>query len=185
MNRDERSDERLMRAVATGQREALDTLLRRYASSLLTFIHRMVADRHRAEELFQEVFLSVWTSRCTYTYPRPFRPWLFAIALNRCRADFRKPIPLPVVIDDDCPQPVVATGPSPVETVVAVETASLVATAVARLAPTRRTVVVLRIWNGLSYAEIGKILRCSEGTARSHMFHGLAALRKYLEPRLK
>jgi len=74
MDRDEQSDERLMRAVADGRREALDTLLRRYASSLLTFIHRMVADRHRAEELFQEVFLSVWTSRGTYVFPRSFRP---------------------------------------------------------------------------------------------------------------
>jgi DNA-directed RNA polymerase specialized sigma24 family protein len=44
---------------------------------------------------------------------------------------------------------------------------------------------VLRIWNGLSYAEIAQTTGVGEATARSHMFHGLAAVRKYLEPRLK
>jgi RNA polymerase sigma-70 factor (ECF subfamily) len=59
-----------------------------------------------------------------------------------------------------------------------------VAAAVAQLPEQQRTVVVLRVWNGLSYGEIADILACSEGTARSHMHHGLGALRKYLERRM-
>ena len=53
-------DEQLMLQVCTGRREAVSVLLRRYASRLLTFIERMVGDRHRGEELFQEVFPAVW-----------------------------------------------------------------------------------------------------------------------------
>ena len=84
------SDERLMANVATGNREALEILIRRYAGSLLTFIHRLIGDRHRSEELFQEVFFSVWDKRSQYQFPRAFKSWLFAIALNRCRVEFRK-----------------------------------------------------------------------------------------------
>ena len=45
--------------------------------------------------------------------------------------------------------------------------------------------VQLRVWEGMSYAEIAETLGRAEATVRSHMHHGLAALRKYLEPRLR
>src|SRR6516225_2626108 len=82
-------DEWLMAQVADGKRSCLEVLVRRYATPLLSFIRRMVADRHQSEELFQEVFLAVWTKRRQYAFPRPFKPWLYAIALNKCRAAFR------------------------------------------------------------------------------------------------
>ena len=65
-------DEVLMARVAPGNREAMTPLLRRLASPLLTFIRRMVGDRHRAEELFQDAFLAVWQHRGRYEFPRPF-----------------------------------------------------------------------------------------------------------------
>jgi DNA-directed RNA polymerase specialized sigma24 family protein len=46
-------------------------------------------------------------------------------------------------------------------------------------------VVVLRLWNGLSYAEIAATLHRTMATVRSHMFHALNAIRKELEPRLR
>jgi RNA polymerase sigma-70 factor (ECF subfamily) len=179
------SDEWLMQAVAQGRREPLSTLLRRHASPLLTFIQRMIGDRHRAEELFQEVFLAVWTHRGNYQYPRRFRPWLFGIAINKCRADFRKPVLKPAALDDESAELVVAAGPSPAEAAVAAETAKLVAAAVARLPETQRMVLILRIWNGLPYTEIAQTMKLARTTVRSHMFHALAAVRKYLEPRMK
>jgi RNA polymerase sigma-70 factor (ECF subfamily) len=179
------SDEWLMREVALGRKEHLSTLLRRHADSVLTFIQRMIADRHRAEELFQDVFLAVWTHRGSYEYPRRFRPWLFGIAINKCRADFRKPVLRPLALDEETAEFAVAAGPSPAQAAVAAETAMLVAAAVARLPDAQRMVLILRIWNGLPYGEIAQTMKLAEATARSHMFHALAAVRKYLEPRMK
>jgi RNA polymerase sigma factor (sigma-70 family) len=78
----------------------------------------------------------------------------------------------------------VAAGGSPAEIAIATETATLVTEAVALLPPQQRAVVVLRVWNGLPYSQIAEILGRTETTVRSNMHHGLAALRKYLEPRL-
>src|SRR5262245_52272206 len=99
-------DEWLMGQVALGRREHLEPLVRRFASPLLTFIQRMVGDRHRAEELFQEVFLAVWVKRAQYRFPRSFRAWLFAIAANRCREDYRKGRPAAVDWDPEGGVPV-------------------------------------------------------------------------------
>jgi RNA polymerase sigma-70 factor (ECF subfamily) len=173
-------DEWLMAQVASGRREQLEPLLRRYASPLLTFIRRMVGDRHRSEELFQESFLAVWVNRKQYEFPRPFKPWLYRIALNKCRESYRVRAWLPIL------EPNFETmgGPSPSDAAIAVETAALVSAAVTQLPPRQRAVVILRIWDGLSFAEIADVVQRSEGTVRSNMHHGLAALKKILEPHL-
>jgi RNA polymerase sigma-70 factor (ECF subfamily) len=173
-------DEYLMARVGRDQLELLERLLRRHASPLLTFIHRMVGDRHRGEELFQEVFLALWLKRRQYQYPRPFKPWLYAIALNKCRAWFRlRSLPQVPLAEEAA-----ADDASPADAAIATETAALVNRAVTALPPQQRAVVVLRVWEGLSYAQIADVIGCGEATARSHMHHGLAALRKYLQPRL-
>ena len=184
MSDDLAKDEDLMLRVAGGNREAMSPLLRRYASPLLTFIRRMTGDWHRAEELFQEAFLAVWQSRGRYEYPRPFRSWLFGIAANKCRADFRKAPGLPEPLSDWLDLPV-AHEPSPVEAAISSETVTLVTQAVATLPPKQRAVLVLRLWNGLEYAEIAQALERTEATIRSQMFHALARMRRYLEPRMR
>jgi RNA polymerase sigma-70 factor (ECF subfamily) len=173
-------DEFLMSQVADGRSDLLEWLVRRHATALLTFIARMVGDRHRAEELFQEVFLAVWVKRKQYQFPRPFRPWLYAIALNRCRAVFRLRAPAPVSLACE-PDPEDSEA-SPVARTIASETADIVGRAVTSLPPQQRAVVVLRIWEGLPYARIAEVVGCTEGTVRSHMHHGLASLRKVLQP---
>jgi len=186
MNQPSQSDEWLMGQVAAGKQDCLAPLVRRYASPLLTYIERMVGDRHRAEELFQDVFLAVWAKRKTYKLPKPFRAWLFAIATNACRAAFRRAGPdIVLPLSEYSPESPVSNDPSPAAAAVATETANMVARAVARLPAQQRTVVVLRNWNGLSYAEIAKVIGTTEGTVRSHMHHGLTGMRKYLEPRMK
>jgi RNA polymerase sigma-70 factor (ECF subfamily) len=178
-------DESLMALVALGQRDCLEPLIRRYATPLLTFIQRLLGDRHRSEELFQDVFLTVWVKRQQYQFPRPFKPWLYAITINKCRGVYRQHDLLTVGdLETDSSLVPAAADPSPAETAIATETAALVTSAVTQLPLQQRAVVTLRIWEGLSYAEIAELLGRSEVTVRSHMHHGLAALRKYLEPRL-
>jgi RNA polymerase sigma-70 factor (ECF subfamily) len=184
MSRGQEPDEWLMSQVASDRRDCLAPLVRRHASPLLTYIRRMVGDLHKSEELFQEVFLQVWVKRRQYQYPRPFRPWLFAIATNYCRASFRSAKPRPAMLDESLPTSPADRGPTPVEAIVQQETATIVSAAVAELPSQQRSVVVLRVWNGLSYAEIGDIVGVSEETARSHMSHGLKSLRKCLEMKL-
>jgi RNA polymerase sigma-70 factor (ECF subfamily) len=178
-------DEWLMAEVGRGKREALEPLVRRHATPLLTFIHRMVGDRQHSEEVFQDVFLAVWTKGWQYEYPRPFKSWLYAIAVNKCHAAVRHaPRSPPCSIENLAPLDLQAPDASPAETAIATETAAAVAEAVTLLPPRQRAVVVLRIWQQLSYLEIADILGTTEATARAHMHHGLGAMRKYLEPRL-
>lgn len=178
MGPDRTTDENLMMLVGKGDTRAFEDLLRRHATSLLTFIHRMIGNHHRSEELFQEVFLAVWRNRSKYEPPRPFRTWLYAIALNQCRAAFRKREAVTQELIGDA----VHSDGTILEGMLARETAEQGCQALLQLPTQQRAVVTLRIWQDLSYARIAQIVECSEATVRSHMHHGLLSLRTALQP---
>ncbi len=183
MKRKPSSSEELMHRVQSGEKSALSMLMRRYANSLLTYLHRMTGNHHSSEELLQEVFLAVWVQRKSYEYPRPFRRWLFGIATNKCRSANRSRVRRPTLPGSvDVPS---SNAPSPHEAAVATETALVVEQALLRLPEQQREVVVLRVWNGLSYQAISDVLNRSEGTIRSQMHHALNSIRKFLEPRFR
>jgi RNA polymerase sigma-70 factor, ECF subfamily len=182
MQSDDTRDEDAMAQVAKGQSHLLERLVRRHATPLLTFIRRLVGDRHRSEELFQEVFLAVWTKRHQYEFPRSFKNWLYGIALNKCRASFRDRSLSEVSLTKE--EGPAADDASPAESLMASETADTVSRAVLTLPPQQRAVVTLRIWENMPYPRIARIVGCTEATVRSHMHLGLRSLREILEPRL-
>ncbi|MCC7408739.1 MAG: RNA polymerase sigma factor, partial [Phycisphaeraceae bacterium] len=141
---------------------------------------------HRGEEIFQEVFLLVWAKRTLYEFPRPFKPWLYQIAVNRCRQELRLKrlglVDMPFLDPLD-----IQAAPtfSPAEVAIQTETASLVQEALLTLPTKQREVVVMRVWGGLSYAQIAQATGRRESSVRSHMHHALTTLRARLEARLR
>ncbi len=187
MNLNQETDEILMNQAAQGNHLCLEQLLKRYGNMLMTFLQRMSRNEHRSGDLFQEVCLAVWRYRHTYKYPQKFKVWLFRIALNVYRSQFRRRLIwfLPFETEDDNPWEPSSNDPPPDEKAVATETACIVSEAVRQLPSQQRTVVTLRVWSGLSYAEIARVIDCRESTVRSHMFHALVTMKEFLEPRLR
>ena len=105
----------------------------------------------------------------------------FLYGTNRCRADFRRVGVPNVPLREPTVSTAVTQGSSPLQAAISTETAEVVAAAVTQLPAQQRTVVVLRVWDGMSYAEIAEAVGRTEGTVRSHMHHGLASMRSYLE----
>lgn len=175
----EPSDEALMQATRHGRNDAFETLLHRYTSPLLGFIRKFVPDVNIAEDLTQEVLVALWVKRHTYQPARAFRPWLFAIAVNRCRAYLRSLADHGGTLHD-----AIGNQTPPEHRVFANERAVQIHAALARLPERQRVVVLLRVWEGLAYADIAEVVGVSEATVRSHMAHALKALRQELQPHL-
>ncbi len=183
MTKIEQTDEWLMLQVKKGHADYVDPIIRRYADPILTYLVRATRDRHRAEELFQDVFQAVWEKRKTYKFPKPFRPWLYTIAANRYRSDYRKRKPIPKEFADTDSVP--AKDSLPDQPMIQKETSSLLKSATEKLPEQQRQVLTMRVWNELSYAEIAKSLGIAEVTARSNMHHALVALRRTLKRELQ
>jgi RNA polymerase sigma-70 factor (ECF subfamily) len=74
------SDEQLARRAGAGDRDAFDSLVRRFADRVLSFVRTRVRDPHDAEEATQETFLRAWSSISRFDPSRRFSTWLFTIA---------------------------------------------------------------------------------------------------------
>lgn len=74
-----------MARVQAGDEASFAELFGRYDGVLYGFLLRRTRDPERAGELFQETWLNVHRGRHTWRGGRPFRPWLFGIALNAMR----------------------------------------------------------------------------------------------------
>lgn len=169
-----------MKLSAEGDRNCFESLVRRYARPLMTLICRMTGWHHRSEDVFQEVLISCWRNRSQYEYPREFKPWIYRIAINQCRQLYRKRNIS--VSNQEATVSMATTEHMPDDSSIRKEASSLIKSAVERLPEHQRAVVVLRIWNGLSYREIADAVDRTESTVRSYMFHALKKLRETLGP---
>jgi RNA polymerase sigma factor (sigma-70 family) len=126
-----------------------------------------------AEDLAQEAFLAAWRALPTLRQPERFGPWLYRIALNRCRSSVRGPgqlreIPMGAVLAEPA-----AGG----DFRVAVEARAVVGPALARLGDDARAVIALHYAAGRSLRECAEVLGIPEGTVKSRLSSALAALR--------
>jgi RNA polymerase sigma-70 factor, ECF subfamily len=79
------TDSGLVRAVLAGDDRAFTTLVDRHAPACLRFARRMLGEAADAEDAAQESFLRAFRALEAYDEATPFRTWLFAILVNRCR----------------------------------------------------------------------------------------------------
>ena len=85
------SDTQLMNRVsARGDDRAFDELYNRHSRRLMGFLFRQLgADGERAADLMQDVFMRVWSKREMYKPEGEFLTWLFSIAYNLLKNEYR------------------------------------------------------------------------------------------------
>jgi len=167
-----------MRRCAAGDAAALEAVFDRYAARIASFAFRMMGDRHLAESLSQETFLRLLEGASLYSYPHCFSSWVFAIARNACFDELKKKKPL--LCDEEAWLEKACPLKSPLDSLVRDEEERQLAVAIQALPDTLREVLILRIIENLSYAQIAEIVECSESTARSRMDYALGRLRQAL-----
>lgn len=149
-------------------------------------------DRDAARDVCQEVFVRAYRGLGSFDPIARFSTWLHAIALNYCISEYRRGKALkrnrrtlslnaPLAGTEDVTIEPVARGPQPADGVHHREIAAAVRAAVRELPDEFQHAVLLRDLQGLSYEEIGAILRVPPGTVRSRIHRGRLLLQQRLE----
>ncbi len=84
------ADELLMGYIAAGHSEHVGTLIRRHGGPLAAFLRRTAPCTADSDDIFQEVWLRVVRSARSYDPNQPFISWLFTIAWNQVRNQWRR-----------------------------------------------------------------------------------------------
>lgn len=178
------SDEDLARRVQEGDIQAMEILVERYLDSLLGYLYRLLyGDRLLAEDLAQETLLRAFARIDTYAFPKPFKPWLYAIATNLARNHYAAADTRRVIAYKDEERHQVGIGHFPEELLDTLEEAEALEGAICalnKLPEGQREAILLCYVENLSLAQIGEMLGIPVGTAKSRLSIGLKRLRALL-----
>jgi RNA polymerase sigma-70 factor, ECF subfamily len=185
-----RSDVQLMLDVKAGDDSSFDFLLQKYRCPLVNFLYRMVRDTATAEDLAQEVFLRVYRARKQYTPSAKFTTWLFRIATNLALNSVRDTryhklsISLDASADgeESAPLELPARELRIDQKMIERDRTELIRKAVWALPEKQRAAVLLHKYEEMDYAEIAKVLECSESALKSLLFRAYETLRVQLAP---
>ena len=181
----EPGDEQCMNELASNRPEALKPLFSRYAP-LVFHMASQSLDPGTAEEIVQDVFLSVWRKAQTFDPKKgSFRPWLMQIAhyrmLNELRARSRRPR-LDPDADAEILDRVRDMRDEPAEAAWQSFRKSAVRAAVNRLPPAQRQALSLAYFDDLSHDQVAVALKLPLGTVKTRIRSAAQKLRFMLAP---
>lgn len=178
---DERTDEEIARSVQGGDSEAFGELVVRYEPKLRRYARRfLLVDE--ADDLLQDVFLSVFQNIRGFDPSRRFSPWIYRIAHNAFTNSIRKRSLWNLArIDLDAVLPVLAADGGADQETLRDEERNLLEIAMPRLPEKYREVLELYYVEELSYEEISDVLGIPRATVGVRLRRARLSLRKEIE----
>lgn len=174
------TDAQLLDMYSQGDERAFRELVTRYKNGLYAFLKRFLNQQDLVEDVFQETFLQLFTSRESFDTNRPLRPWLFTIAANKAKDALRKQqrtsaVAIGTISDgeeasfSDVLNSLTSDETRPYETLEQGEAAETVRQVVASMPQQAREILVLAYFNKFSYKQMAKILSIPIGTVKSRL----------------
>jgi len=173
-------DGRLIIQLRKGDLDALGSLYDKYKQVVYRTALAITHDLDGAQDILQDTFLRLYKSASRVDPERPIIPWLYRVTVNTSYTYLRRRRWLLAPIDDLL-QHTGTSKVSPERQTVRREAREAVFSALTRLPPSQRVVVVLYYINDLSLRDIADLLECPVGTVKSRLFYSRANLRKTLE----
>ena len=172
-------DAELMLRVGRGEHAAFNTLYNRYARRLGGFFLRMLSyDSAKAEDMLQELFTSVWTHRKDYRPTQSFTTWLYAMAYNLCKNEYRHETVHQAYIEQ-CQQREEPTEELS-EAMERDELRQRLRQVVQSLPTAQRDAFLLHYDEELTIPEVAHIVGCPEGTVKSRLYTALESIKRIM-----
>jgi RNA polymerase sigma-70 factor (ECF subfamily) len=188
------ADEDLVERLRTGATNALENLMERYASRVYRLAHGITGNEADAEEVVQDVFLTIFRKIHTFEGRSALGSWIYRIATNaalikrRGRRDDRE-VPLDLPFPAFLPDGHRAGDPAflkanwsqtPEVDLLSKETREVLHRAIANLPDQYQVVVVLRDVQGLSNEEVAEVVGESVACVKSRLHRARMVLREHL-----
>ncbi len=184
------SDSDLVKRCQAGDTRAFDVLVNRYRGKVYAMTYHMIQNETEAWDLAQEAFIKAWRAMPNFKLDSAFYTWLYRITHNVTYDWLRKKkIQGDGEFDDSHTDHPVAAGaeavarhePAPDAALRNVELGARIHSAIAKLSPEHKQVILLREVEGMAYEEIAEIIPCTLGTVMSRLFYARKKLQEMLK----
>jgi RNA polymerase sigma-70 factor, ECF subfamily len=174
------ADDELVRAVAAGDRTALELLYRRHAPWLAGRLAARTTSKELAEEALQDTFLAAWRGARAYHGTGEVPAWLWGIARRRLASLARRQPhgSLSLEVAGERVDP--ATGPE--EAALGRDASARIRAAVAHLPDEQRAAITAVVYQGQSIEQAAQAAAVPQGTIKSRLHRARLHIRKELGP---
>lgn len=181
----------LLERCKQGDRDAWDSLIRRYEKSVYKFAYSLCRNHEEAGDIAGQVFLRLYQNLHTFRNEASFTSWLFRIVRNTyldlcVRPTHRSHLSLDASPNNDgepsAGRDILDPAPTPEARCMEQETAQLLAKAIHHLPAYQRQVLRMYHSEGKSYEEIAEATGLSIGTVKSRLNRARNMLRERLAP---
>ncbi|RYY71451.1 MAG: sigma-70 family RNA polymerase sigma factor [Chitinophagaceae bacterium] len=170
-------DEELLPLLKTGAGAAFDELYNRYGQKMFSYFIRMLwKNKEQAEDFTQDLFLKIIHHADAYMVERNFSTWLYSVANNMCKNEYRKQEVRKLHGQISRPEPLTeAINPDLRRFREAVHNCTN------EMVEEKKTLYILRFQENLSVPDISKIMNIPEGTIKSRIFYLLKEMKEKLK----
>ncbi len=184
-------DNVMVRKAQRGDNAAFDYLVNKYQQRTFVVVAQYVGNPTEAHDIVQDVFLKVFTNLKNFRSESTFSTWLHRITVNTVKTYFAKKARdknlaevEEFVMERNLELARGRDYTAPLEVVVRHELVMAVSAAVKKLPEKLRTTIMLHEADGLTYAEIAKVMDCPIGTVRSRISRAKAIIVRMLSSKL-
>ncbi len=176
------SDEYLMKLLAEGDGNAFGEIYDRYNKPLVVYFTRMLwKDKEKGRDFMHDLFAKIIDRPKLYNPERPFKTWVYSVAHNMCKNEYRKQ-----EVRSNTAAMLHENTVGNIETeknknMDAEEFNKALYTELEKLEEIQRTTFLMRYKMDLSIKEIADITESNEGTVKSRLFYTLKKLSEKLK----
>lgn len=169
-------ERKLIADAKAGDRAAMGELYEIHAARVYTVVRRLVGDDHLAEDLSHEAWVRAFEKLHLFRGDSAFGTWIYRlstnVALNYLRRSAKRD-----TVEAAANLPRIARGHED-----AVLNQRVLSSALDRLPPGYRRVLVLHDIEGWTHEEIAQSLNCAAGTSKSQLHKARARMREFISP---
>jgi RNA polymerase sigma-70 factor (ECF subfamily) len=176
--------------------QAFNEVVRLHGDKVFSLVYRMIGNRAEAEDLAQEVFVTLFKTVDSFRGESKFSTWLLRIAANHCKNRMKYLSRRRTDgggLDEMSEEKMADAGRAPMQAQIhspdvmleAAELELLMQQAIGTLDEEHRLLIVLRDVEELSYEEIGEVSGLAEGTIKSRLHRARMAIKEYLARRTR
>jgi len=181
-------DEALVARAQRGEVKAFDELVNRYKQRLYAAAYHMTGNHEDANDLVQDAFIKAYRSLHSFKGQSSFYTWIYRITVNRTinflkrnkQRDHASLNDMDASVETDPDYVELMSHVTPRREVGLNELQEKLNEAIQKLSEEHRAVVIMHDVQGMTHADIAKVMGCSEGTVRSRLFYARQQLQGLL-----
>jgi RNA polymerase sigma-70 factor (ECF subfamily) len=172
------TDNELMQLIVERDSLAFSELYDRYNRILVNYFYKMLwQDEEKSQDFMQDLFTKIVEKPRSFDVKRNFKTWMFSIANNMCKNEYRKQaVRKNTSYDLDENYQIKDTAMDAMDSLQDTQFSEKLNIELSKLDEKQKSTFVMRYFQELSIKEIAETLECSEGTIKSRLFYTLKKL---------